>query len=80
MSPVNFRHCVWNSILERIVHGVKIHRRMEGLKDAAAKVLRGEGSCTKSLSELAFRPVYVHVEYFRIYLKRILHVNSANLE
>ncbi|KAI8028037.1 Hydroquinone glucosyltransferase [Camellia lanceoleosa] len=33
----------------------KICRRMEGLKDAAAKILSGEGSYGKSLSKLAFR-------------------------
>ncbi|KAL7203855.1 hypothetical protein ACSBR2_017000 [Camellia fascicularis] len=35
--------------------GKKVRRRMEGLKDAAAKVLSGEGSSAKSLSDLAFK-------------------------
>ncbi|KAL7203835.1 hypothetical protein ACSBR2_016980 [Camellia fascicularis] len=35
--------------------GKKIRRRMEGLKDAAAKVQSEDGSSAKSLSELAFK-------------------------
>ncbi|KAI8026552.1 Hydroquinone glucosyltransferase [Camellia lanceoleosa] len=35
--------------------GKKVRQRMEGLKDAAAKVLSEEGSSTKSLSDLAFK-------------------------
>ncbi|KAL7233679.1 hypothetical protein ACSBR1_017320 [Camellia fascicularis] len=35
--------------------GKKVRQRMEGLKDAAAKVLSEEGSSTKSLFDLAFK-------------------------
>ncbi|CAL5381321.1 unnamed protein product [Camellia sinensis] len=35
--------------------GKEVRRRMEGLKNAAAKVFSGEGSSAKSLSDLAFK-------------------------